>query len=103
MFNHISYQKGSLVLHTLRHIIGDDLFFASLKNYLHKFAFQSVSTDDFIRVVENTTSRDLGWFFNQWLYHGGYPEFDVNYNWKADSNMVILNIRQIQNDSCERE
>ena len=99
MFNHLSYQKASLVLHMLRDIIGDELFFKSLANYLNKFAFKSIETIDFINVVHETTGKDLNWFFNQWLYEEGHPEFVVNYEWLPDSNLVILEVKQVQQDS----
>jgi len=99
MFNHISYHKASMVLHMLRHIVGDQIFFSILKNYLHDFAFQSIETKDFIRIVKKSSSLNLDWFFDQWLFKQGHPEFVVSYDWIADKKNVVLNVEQVQQDT----
>ncbi len=99
MFNSSTYQKASLVLHMLRKMIGDELFFRTMRNYLNSYAFQSVETNDFIRILEETTGGDFDWFFEQWLYMVGHPEFEVSYRWFPDSRQVELNVLQIQSDS----
>lgn len=96
MFSHITYQKASLVLHMLRNLIGDEAFFGSLKHYLHQYAFQSVSTDDFIDVVESVSFRDLSWFFDQWLYKGGHPVLAVSHDYDETSGTLVLEIVQKQ-------
>ncbi|MBN1551856.1 M1 family metallopeptidase, partial [bacterium] len=96
MFSHVTYQKASLVLHMLRNQIGDEMFFNALSTCLRQFAFQSITTDDFVKVVEAVTAQDLKWFFDQWLNHGGYPSLSVRYEWNQLDKQVILNIEQIQ-------
>ncbi len=99
MFNYIEYQKAGMVLHNLRSMIGDSLFFASLKTYLKRFAFQSVVTADFQQVVEEICGKNLNWFFDQWLYQGGHPKFLITSRWFPENKEVYLYIRQIQEDS----
>ncbi len=99
MFNYITYQKAGQVLHMLRHIIGDSLFFKSLKTYLHDFEYQSVETNDFQKIVEQVSNRDLRWFFDQWLYHGGHPKLKIHSHWDSDNKKVVLFVRQVQEDS----
>jgi aminopeptidase N len=96
MFSHVTYQKASLVLHMLRDMIGDATFFESLKRYLSQFAFQSVSTIDFIAIVEWVCSRELNWFFDQWLYKGGYPVLAVAHEYDETERSVVLDIVQKQ-------
>lgn len=99
MFNHIEYQKAGLVLHTLRSMIGDSLFFASIKTYLHRFAFQSVVTSDFQSLVEEISGQELDWFFDQWFYQGGHPKFVILSKWLPENREIHLYVRQIQEDS----
>ncbi|UCE04599.1 MAG: HEAT repeat domain-containing protein [bacterium] len=99
MFSYIEYQKAGLVLHTLRYVIGDSLFFASLKTYLKRFAYQSVVTSDFQQVLEEVSGQQLGWFFYQWLYQGGHPEFLISSKWVPEDREVYLYVRQTQQDS----
>ena len=99
MFSYIEYQKAGMVLHMLRYVIGDSLFFTSLKTYLNRFAFQSVVTSDFQQVVEEIGEKKLDWFFDQWLYQGGHPKFVITSKWEPESIEVYLYVRQIQLDS----
>jgi aminopeptidase N len=76
------YNKGSLVLHTLRGLIGDEAFFRSVR--LLVFGTESPkpasmaprygSTTEYIGIVNKVTGRDLGWFFQAYLYQAGLPE-----------------------------
>lgn len=75
----LSYSKGAMVLHQLRWVIGDEAFFDALRNYLedpnlrHGFAM----TADFRAHVEATSGMDMGYFFDDWIYHEGYPSYQV--------------------------
>lgn len=73
------YPKGSLVLDMLKYIIGDEQFNKALKHYLEKHAYSSVETHDFVLAFYETLGLDLEWFFNQWIYHGGEPHYQVSY------------------------
>lgn len=95
MFDAHSYQKGGRVLHMLRHTVGDDAFFASLKHYLNKNAFSDVEIDELRMSFEETTGQDLHWFFNQWYHNPGHPELKVKYEY-AD-RQVMVEVEQTQN------
>lgn len=99
LFTHITYQKASLVLHMLRDMIGDSLFFQSLNAYLQRFAFQCAESIDFQKIVQEVSGKNLDWFFEQWLYRGGHPEFNVSYRWSTEKKQLILYVQQTQDDS----
>lgn len=75
------YYKGAWVAHTLRHLIGDNAFFAAVRRVTYgrsdpapgNFDVQVASTDDFQRVVEEETGRDLGWFFDAYFRTADLP------------------------------
>lgn len=93
---HLPYQKGSSVLHMLRHQLGDDVFFNGLKRYVRAFAGTQVETDDFRRVMEGTAGRNLEQFFHQWTRRPDVPRLDIRYAWHAEDNVAEVVIRQTQ-------
>jgi len=74
-----SYRKGAWVLHMLRSVVGDDAFFDILAAYRERFEFGAATTDDFRRVAERVSEIELGWFFDQWVYSGGAPAYDIGW------------------------
>jgi len=96
MFDSHSYPKGALVLHMLRSILGDEIFFKTLSQFLHRYAFDAVDTADFIRSVKTVTGQNLDWFFDQWLFKPGHPVFDLRSEWDAVGKVVRLRVAQVQ-------
>lgn len=96
MFDSHTYPKGARVLHMLRNILGDEPFFAVLRHFLHRYAFDAVDTHDFIRSVKTVTGRNLDWFFDQWLFKPGHPIFDVRSAWDPARKVVTVTVRQVQ-------
>jgi len=99
MFNAIEYQKAGQVLHMLRSVVGDSIFFLSLKNYLNQYAYSNATTTDFIHIVEQTAQSDLDWFFDQWVFKGGHPIFSIKTNWDRATGEFQLFVEQTQQDS----
>lgn len=62
------YTKGAWVLHMLRYLLGDDRFFAALREYGRRFAYANASTEDLMRVCSEFYGESLEWFFEQWVY-----------------------------------
>ena len=61
------YKKGAWVLHLLRERVGNEAFKKGIKNYLLKYQFKNVETDDFISEVEKASGEDLSEFVENWL------------------------------------
>jgi aminopeptidase N len=99
MFDSHTYPKGARVLHMLRSLVGDEPFFKTLSHFLHRYAFDTVDTADFIRSVKTVTGRNLDWFFDQWLFKPGHPVFEVKSEWNAASKVIRLNVAQVQDFS----
>jgi aminopeptidase N len=90
MFNALTYRKGSRVLHLLRHELGDEYFFTGLKKYLTDFAYQAADVRDLQKCFENVSGRDLGLFFDQWVFGGGHPQLKLRYEVVQDSFLKIV-------------
>lgn len=99
MFDVVSYQKGSRILHMLRDYVGDDAFFASLKLYLTKHQFKTAEVHDLRLAFEEVTGEDLNWFFNQWYFNSGHPELDVKYTYNETETAVNISVTQTQDSS----
>ncbi len=80
------YFKGSLMLHTLRQMIGDEAFFDSVRRLVYgrpdprpgNFAPHYATTRDYIDIVNKVTGHDLHWFFNVYLYESALPKLETN-------------------------
>ena len=100
IFSTIVYDKGAWVLHMLRHIVGDSIFFEILRSYYAdpRFAYGTAVTEDFLEVCESVSGMDLSWFFQEWIYETYRPNYRVSW---MDENLggtyrVYLHIDQIQ-------
>lgn len=96
LFDATLYQKGGFILHMLREVVGDELFWKSLHKYLDEHKYGSVETSDLQRVFEQTSGRRLDWFFDQWVYKAGYPELRVRYTYDEASRELTLTVEQTQ-------
>ena len=95
MFDAHSYNKGGLVLHMLRHYLGDDAFFASLNKYLTDYAYTAVEVDELRMAFEDITGTDLNWFFDQWYHEAGHPNMELTYDFDS-SGIVSVQVDQTQ-------
>jgi aminopeptidase N len=73
------YQKGSLVLGMLRNVMGDREFHDAIRLYLERYSFKYAQTSDLIRCIYDVTGKSYNWFFEEWIMHGGEPEYKVFY------------------------
>ncbi len=96
IFDRHLYEKGSLVLHMLRGVLGDDAFFRSIQRYCRENRDRNVVTQDLLEAVEAETGRNLEWFFEQWVHKPGHPELKVRWSWDARKNLANVNVQQTQ-------
>ncbi len=93
LFNsNLTYNKGGMVLHMLRWTLGDSLFFASLKSYVNVYGNKTASTTDFKNVCEQTSGKNLGSFFQEWIMGSGFPSYTIN--WNCTNKDLHLNVFQ---------
>ncbi len=91
------YPKGSLIFDMLRNVMGDENFKASIKYYLEHFPYQDAETSDFLRSIYYATGLSMDWFFEEWIYRGGEPEYEVSYKTVTIDQKVKtqITVRQI--------
>lgn len=101
LFDRHLYEKGSLVLHMIRYLLGDENWWKAIKYYVNKHKGQNVITADLERAIEESTGRNLQFFFEQWVYKAGYPQFKLDYSWDDSSKMAKFKVAQTQKIDAE--
>lgn len=95
-----SYAKGCTVLHMLRGVTGDSVFFRILRTYVAdtSLAYKTAITDNFKNTAENVSGMDLNYFFDQWIYGENYPQYDVSWTTESiNGNQYKASIKIQQN------
>jgi aminopeptidase N len=92
-----TYQKGAWVLHMLRGLVGNDAFWRGIQAYYGDYKDANATTADFQRAMEEASGRDLGWFFQQWLYQGGALILDGGWRYDTGQRQLTMRLNQVQN------
>ena len=82
------YNKGAVMLHSLRQLIGDKDFFDSIRLLVYgradpkpgNFRPRYASTDEYVAIVDKVTGRDLRWFFDVYLRDAALPRLDEQHD-----------------------
>ncbi len=83
-----SYAKGGVVLHMLRGILGNSLFFKSLQTYLvhPNYSYNVAETEDFKNVCEEVSGIDLDYFFDEWIFGENFPNYALEWSYNYLEN-----------------
>ena len=87
------YNKGAEVVRMLCNILGRDGFRKGTDLYFERHDGQAVTTDDFVRAMEDANNIDLSQFRN-WYSQAGTPELSVNESYEQQNQRYTLSIRQ---------
>ena len=92
VFRALVYNKGALVLHMLRRLVGDDAFFAGVRRYYREHRFTKAGTDDLRIAMEAESGRNLSRFFERWVFDSGIPR--VRYSTTATADELVVRLEQ---------
>ena len=98
LFDSHAYPKGALVLNALRSLLGDEVFRRGLSEFLRRFAYRTADTEDFRKVMEEVSGRNLELFFEQYLYNAGHPVISVEEEYDEGTGTLKLRFRQTQGE-----
>lgn len=73
-----SYDKGELVIHTLRHYLGDSLFFAACRSLLSAYAFKPLTSEQLFNHFSQVTGTDMTDFYEGWIHQPGFLHFSID-------------------------
>lgn len=99
VFRALVYNKGALVLHMLRRLVGDPAFFRGVRRFYGESRFDVAGTDDLIRAFETEADRPLEDYFVRWIHDFDVPALRFDYRTEArpgepGANDVVLRFRQ---------
>ncbi len=98
-FQSLATDKGAMILHMLRWVIGDQKFDQTMRDFASQYAGKTVTADDFKNLAEKTYGDKLTWFFSQWLDSTGAPEFKSKYTiYRLGNNKGFRSVGQITQD-----
>ncbi|BBZ24765.1 M1 family metallopeptidase [Mycolicibacter hiberniae] len=73
MFDDRVYKRGALTLHVLRGRLGDDAFFALLRDWTSRYRHSNAGTEDFTALAAGYSAQPLQSFWQAWLYSTAVP------------------------------
>ena len=99
LLNSNNYPKGAWVLHMLRGLLGEEIFFRGISKYYNQYNNRTALTKDFMKAMEEVSGKNLQYFFDQWIFSPGYPIIEFKQNWIPINNekgKMIITINQTQ-------
>ncbi len=78
-FQSLVTDKGAMILHMLRWVVGEKDYLKIMREFATKYAGKSASTDDFRELTEKLYGQKLLWFYSQWMDSTSAPEFKAKY------------------------
>jgi aminopeptidase N len=73
------YQKGSLVIDMMRYVLGNEQFRRGINRFLKDHPYDNVDTHGMLISFHKELGVNMDWFFDQWLYRGGEPDYKVSW------------------------
>lgn len=72
------YNKGADVAHTLRHYMGDSLFFKGCRDFMNNRGNSAVNSIILRDELSASSSLNMTDFFNDWVFTPGFPHFEID-------------------------
>ncbi|MGN6531199.1 MAG: M1 family metallopeptidase [Ginsengibacter sp.] len=72
-----SYGKGGLCYYVLQDLLGDELYFKSLHQYMNDWNGKHPTPYDFFYSFNNASGKDLNWFWQRWFFGWEYPDLSI--------------------------
>jgi aminopeptidase N len=101
LFDAYAYPRGGAVLSMLRFVLGEELFWKAINHYVKENQWQNVETSDLNAAIEEATGQNLSWFFDEWVYRMGHPEFEITSSYDG-SKSFKLTVKQTQKPDDKR-
>ena len=98
-FQSLVTDKGAMILHMLRYVVGDTKYLLIMRDFATQYAGKPATTDDFRKLVEKVYGQRLTWFFSQWMDSTSAPEFKTKYTiYRLGNNKGFRIVGAIQQD-----
>jgi aminopeptidase N len=98
-FQSLSTDKGAMILHMLRWVVGDQKFDQTMRDFFTQYQGKPATAEAFRTLAEKNYGDKLTWFFSQWLDSTGAPEFKTKYTvYRLGNNKGFRTVGQIAQD-----
>ncbi len=87
------YEKGSEVVRMIANLLGKDLFRKGTDLYFSRFDGMAVTTEDFVRTMEEVSGIDLTQF-RRWYTQAGTPQLDISRHYEPKERRYTLTVKQ---------
>ena len=101
LFDAYAYPRGGAVLSMLRFVLGEESFWKAINHYVKKNQWQNVETSDLKAAIEEATGQNLSWFFDEWVYRMGHPEFEITSSYDGSKSLKVT-VKQTQKPDDKR-
>ena len=88
------YQKGAEVVRMIHTMLGEKDFRKGMDLYFDRHDGQAVTTEDFIKAMEDASGKDFSQFEKTWYNQAGTPTLDVKDDYNAETKEYRLTIKQ---------
>ncbi len=92
-FQTIIYNKSSLALNLLSHLLGEEVFLKGMKEFAQNFRYQAASTADFFRTMEKVSSLDLKLFRASWFERHSLPQLKIETASETKAKNLIFKVK----------
>lgn len=99
--------KGFFIYFMLRDLIGQEAFREAMRHIMRHYAWSNDFTlHDLRHELERASGRNLKWFFDQWFFRKGAPEFSLSYEIKSvgksyQIKVIVDQIREVYRVNAE--
>lgn len=111
MLEEITHEKGASVLDMMRYVLDgsaamqspasqNEMLFQALNHYLATNAAHPADSADLLRSIRTSTGKELGWFFDEWVFKGGHPDYRVSATYDPKRKAEVLTVAQTQRVSA---
>ena len=87
------YEKGAELIRMMHHLLGDEGFRRGTDLYFDRHDGQAVTTEDFVKALEDTNQIDLNQF-SRWYSQSGTPVVTISDEYDADAKQYTLTVEQ---------
>lgn len=84
-----AYSMGTVFLHQLKYVIGEDVFYKAMRRYYNTWKFKHPEPNDFIRVMEKTSGLQLSWYMNYWVNTTKKIDYGIKSVIEKEGNTLI--------------
>ncbi len=103
-FRAVVYNKSAAVLHQLRGIVGDEVFFRGIRRFFEACKYKKAGTEEFRAAMEAEAGRPLERFFERWIYGDTLPQVQVSWREEAAAGgrpEAVVRVEQVGEELFE--